>query len=909
MLPLLVMALALGMTYVLWRDAQSNSIKELNTEFRYRELEATERVRQRMLDYDQMLRGLRGLFRASNSVDRYEFHEYYAALNLAQRYKGIQALSFVQLVADADKNAHIANIQSEGIPTYTIWPHAPRAYSTPVVYIEPSNTTNLRALGFDISSESLRHEAMALARDNNSVHITGKISLVQGRNHDTSPALLMLLPIYQNGVAHDTVAKRRAALVGWVDAVLRTEELMEGVLGTDDPEIDIEIFDGKTLSKPFLLYDKDKFFRASGTTQLLQSTRQMEVGGRVWTIRVSSLPAFEQRLSSNKSQFIALVGVGLSLLLASITWILMRARARTLHAAHLLSHELQARIAAQESLKLASLVYENSSEGILVTDEENHIIAINPAFTRITGYELADVQGKDPRYFSSGRHDLDFYKAMWSELTQTGHWQGEVWDRHKNGEDHAKYLTINTIYHEDGNVFRRVALFMDISDKKESEEVIWHQANFDPLTQLPNRSMFHDRLLHEVQLAQRGNFIFALLFIDLDLFKEVNDTLGHHVGDLLLIDAARRISSCVRKSDTVARLGGDEFTVILGGLPDVSSIERVATKILQDLAAPYTLGDEVVYITGSIGITLYPHDAIEPDGLLKNADQAMYVAKNMGRNRISYFTQALQESAQARLRMITDLHEAITQEQFVVHYQPIVDLSTGDIYKAEALVRWQHPKRGLVPPNDFIPLAEETGLITEIGDWVFREAARHARRLREYYHPAFQISVNKSPKQFRDSGATIASWFEYLKELDLPGDGITIEITEGLLLNAISDVTDKLRLFREGGIQIAIDDFGTGYSSLSYLKRFHIDYLKIDQSFVRDIETDANDLALSRAIIVMAHALGLKVIAEGVETATQLALLKNAECDFAQGYFFSKPVPAAEFESLLDTKPVGIIKP
>ncbi len=907
MLPLLVMALALGMTYVLWQDAQSNSMKELNTEFRYRELEATERVRQRMLDYDQMLRGLRGLFSASNSVDRQEFHEYYDALNLAQRYKGVQAVAFVQFVTDAEKNVHIAKIHSEGFPAYTIWPQAQSAYYAPIVYIEPSNPSNLLTLGFDLSSESSRHSAMLGARDSNSTHISGKLNLVQAAQSTPTPGLVMLLPIYRNGVARATIAQRQSALLGWVETILRIEELMAGVLGIDDDELDIEIFDGKTLAKPFMLYDKDKFFRAGNTTQLLQTTRQLEIAGRIWTIRFSSLPAFEQRLNSNKPQFIALVGVGLSLLLGSITWILIRARARSLHAAHLLSHELQARIEAQESLKLASLVYEHSSEGILVTDEENRIIASNPAFTRITGYKLADVQGKDPRYFSSGRHDLDFYKAMWKELTQTGHWQGEIWDRHKNGEDHAKYLTINTIYHEDGSVFRRVALFMDISDKKESEELIWRQANFDPLTQLPNRSMFHDRLLHEVRLAQRGNFIFALLFIDLDLFKEVNDTLGHHVGDLLLIDAALRISSCVRNSDTVARLGGDEFTVILGGLSDVSSIERVAAKILQDLAAPYKLGDEVVYITGSIGITLYPHDATDPDGLLKNADQAMYVAKNMGRNRISYFTQALQESAQARLRMITDLREAITQEQFVLHYQPIVDLSTGEIHKAEALVRWQHPKQGLVPPNDFIPLAEETGLITEIGDWVFREAARHARRLREYYHPAFQISVNKSPKQFRDSGTTIALWFEYLKELGLPGDSITIEITESLLLNAISDITDKLRLFREGGIQIAIDDFGTGYSSLSYLKRFHIDYLKIDQSFVRDIETDANDLALSRAIIVMAHALGLKVIAEGVETATQLALLKNAECDFAQGYFFSRPVPAAEFEALLDVKPVGII--
>lgn len=902
--PSIVLGLTLSLTYVLWEDARSNSLKELKAEFVYRQLEASERVRQRMLDYDQMLRGLRGLFKASNSVDRHEFHEYYAALNIPESYKGIQALAFIKNIPDSQKIQHIADIQKEGFPEYRIWPVAQRKNYTPVLFIEPFDDMNKRAFGFDISSDFDRRVAMEYARDTDSTYITKKISLVQRGEKPHSAGLLMLLPIYQNGIAHDTVDGRRASLIGWVDAVLRMEQLMEGVLGMDDPEVDIEIFDDKELSPASLLYDKDKFFRADHHTQLFQTNQALEIAGRTWTLRISSLPAFEKRLDSSKPQYVALAGVALSLILTVLTWILVRGRARSMHAAHLLSQELHARIAAEESLKLASMVYENSSEGILVTDAENRIIAINPAFTRLTGYQLADIEGKDPSYFTSGRHGKHFYQAMWHEINQTGHWQGEIWDRHKNGEDHAKYLTINTIFNEDGSVYRRVALFLDISDKKESQEVIWRQANFDPLTQLPNRSMFHDKLMLEISRAQHGNTIFALLFIDLDLFKEINDTLGHHVGDLLLIEAGKRISSCVRKSDMVARLGGDEFTVILGEQFEGNGVERVAEKILTSLAAPYELRDEVVYITGSIGITLYPQDALDPDSLLKNADQAMYVAKNTGRNRISYFTHALQESAQTRLRMITDLREGIAHNQFVVHYQPIVDITNGEIYKAEALVRWQHPKMGLIPPNEFIPLAEETGLISNIGDWVFRESARQVKRLRELYHPTFQISVNKSPKQFRDSGNTIAAWFEYLKVLDLPGDSITIEITEGLLLNAVTDITDKLGLFREGGIQIAIDDFGTGYSSLSYLKRFDIDYLKIDQSFVRDIEFDPNDLALTRAIILMAHALNLKVIAEGVETANQLALLKKAGCDFAQGYFFSKPVPAEKFETLLDAKPL-----
>lgn len=902
-LPLVVLAMTLGLTYVLWEDARKSSLQALKAEFVYRQLKAAERVNQRMLDYDQMLRGFRGLFRASDQVNRDEFHEYYAALNTAERYKGVQALAFIKYVPDATKEQHIAEMQHEGFTRYQIWPVGQRKFYAPVIFIEPFDSVNQRAFGFDIASDPPRFAAMEAARDTNSTIITKKVLLVQSDKKDSSASLLLLLPVYKNGAPRNSVEHRRAALVGWVDAVLRIESLMAGVLGVDDPEIDIEIFDGKQLLPDTLLYDKDRLLRNQSHTQLFQNTQQLNIAGRTWTMRISSLPTFEKRLDTSKAQYVALAGLALSLILTVMTWILVRGRAHSMQAARMLSHELHARVLAEESLKLASMVYEHSSEGILVTDMDNRIIAVNPAFTRLTGYEIGEVEGKDPSCFSSGRHGKQFYDAMWQEVNVTGHWQGEVWDRHKNGEDHAKYLTINTINNEDGTVYRRVALFLDISEKKETEGVIWRQANFDPLTQLPNRSMFHNRLQLEITRAQRNETLFALLFIDLDLFKEINDTLGHHVGDLLLIDAAKRISACVRTSDIVARLGGDEFTVILSNLSDSEGVGLIAEKILSSLAAPYELGDEMVYITGSIGITLYPQDATEPEGLLKNADQAMYVAKNLGRNQISYFTQALQESAKTRLRMINDLREAISHNQFIVHYQPIVDLASGEIYKAEALVRWQHPKRGLIPPNEFIGLAEETGLISNIGDWVFRESARQAKRFRDIYHPLFQISVNKSPKQFRDGGNTIVGWLDYLRELNLPGDAITIEITEGLLLNAVSEVTDKLGLFREGGIQIAIDDFGTGYSSLSYLKRFHIDYLKIDQSFIHDIEFDPNDLALTRAIILMAHALGLKVVAEGVETAAQLALLKSANCDYAQGYFFSKPLPVEKFETLLEAKP------
>ncbi|MBI5659313.1 MAG: EAL domain-containing protein [Nitrosomonadales bacterium] len=567
---------------------------------------------------------------------------------------------------------------------------------------------------------------------------------------------------------------------------------------------------------------------------------------------------------------------------------------------------------AEEELRLAATVYQNSSEAMMVADAGNRIIAVNAAFTQTTGYTADEVIGKDPHILSSGRHDPPYYHRMWHTLSTTGRWQGEIWNRRKNGEIYAELLTINTIFNEDATVHQRVALFSDITEKKKSDELIWKQANYDPLTSLPNRRMFRDRLEQEIKKAHRAGLRLAVFFIDLDRFKEINDTLGHDIGDILLVEAARRIGDCVREADTVARLGGDEFTVILTELDDVSIVERVARNILLTLAGSFMLGNEAAYVSASVGITLYPDDATVIEGLLKNADQAMYVSKNQGRNCYSYFTPALQEAAQARLRLANDLRTALAAGQLRVYYQPIVELATGRIHKAEALTRWQHPERGLVSPAEFVPLAEETGLIVEIGDWVFKESARQVKRWRTLHdtefqisvnmsrHAEFQISVNMSPAQFRSRRNPYKTWSAYLQELDLPGRSITIEITEGLLLDADASVADKLIEFRDAGIQVAVDDFGTGYSSLSYLKKFDIDYLKIDQSFTRNLAPGSSDMAISEAIIVMAHKLGMKVIAEGVETAEQRDLLAAAGCDYGQGYLFSRPALAEELEAMLE---------
>lgn len=474
----------------------------------------------------------------------------------------------------------------------------------------------------------------------------------------------------------------------------------------------------------------------------------------------------------------------------------------------------------------------------------------------------------------------------------------EITALRKDGTQFPAELTLSTVSW--GRESESCIFIRDITKRKQAAEKLIQLAHYDIVTNLPNRVLFHDRLEQQIKKANRTSLPLALMFLDVDRFKEINDTLGHYKGDILLRETAARLLACVRETDTVARMGGDEFTIILADLEDLSSIERIAQNILTRIAEPYDLGGELAYVSVSIGITMYPMDADSADSLLKNADQAMYMAKKSGRNRSSYFTATMQQAAQKRLMLANDLHGAVTNQQFKVYYQPIVQLPSGKINKAEALVRWEHPVHGLISPVDFISIAEETGMIVDIGNWVFRTAADQAQQWRKRYDPEFQVSINKSPMQFQHSRDSDISWAIQMQELGIPGACIVVEITEGMMMDLNENTKAKLIEFRDAGIQVALDDFGTGYSSLSYLSEFDIDYIKIDRSFVKDLHADSDQLILCEAIIVMAHKLGIEVVAEGVETIEQRDLLQKAGCDYAQGYLFSRPVPANEFEAFIE---------
>ncbi|CAB3785367.1 hypothetical protein LMG28688_02019 [Paraburkholderia caffeinitolerans] len=540
---------------------------------------------------------------------------------------------------------------------------------------------------------------------------------------------------------------------------------------------------------------------------------------------------------------------------------------------------------------------ENSPDTITRYDRDVRRIYANPAFCSSSGSSLVEALGKRPSELPGGPNALIYERKIREVIASGKSTQFELRWVGKEGSEQCSHIRITPEIDLFGEVNSVMAVGRDLSDRMAFEATIWRQANFDALTGLPNRQMFHERLDHEAQRSRRSGRRMALMLIDLDRFKEVNDSLGHDTGDVLLVEAARRINACVREMDTVARLGGDEFTIILPELEDDERVERLARAINASLALPFKLGADEEFISASIGITFYPDDADELDVLFKNADQAMYASKNAGRNRFCYFTPAMRVVAERRLRLTSDLRAALPEGQFQLFYQPIIELATGTVCKAEALIRWFHPVRGMISPLEFIPLAEDTGLIVPIGDWVFRQAMRQARRWRERYHGAFQVSVNMSPVQVRQDSMQCARWSEYLEQEGMAGGSVAVEITEGVLLQPESNIDEKLLTLRRAGIGISIDDFGTGYSSLAYLQRFEIDYLKIDRSFVQNLSVNVDNQALCEGMVVLAHKLGIQVIAEGVETAEQEAFLKAVGCDFAQGFLYSKPVSPDQFEA------------
>ncbi len=554
---------------------------------------------------------------------------------------------------------------------------------------------------------------------------------------------------------------------------------------------------------------------------------------------------------------------------------------------------------SEHGMRLAEAVFDSTREGLMVTDVKTRIVRINPAFSDITGYSEAETLGQSPALLHSGRHDHAFYAAMWENINRMGNWHGELWNRRKSGEIYPQLASISAVKDADGHLSNYVAVFSDISTLKQTQAELDFLAHHDPLTKLPNRLSLLSDLGYGMQRALRDGRFMALLMIDLDRFKNVNDSLGHPAGDEVLQCVAVRLIEQRREVDMVCRLGGDEFAVLLENVADAKDAGAIANAIILALSEPYTLANKVqVRIGASVGISVFPDHCDTPELMLQQADSALYKAKAEGRGRFVYFSDDLTIAARERIDLEVKLRHALTHGELRVFFQPQVDIASGRVVGAEALVRWQSPQEGLIPPARFIHTAEVCGLIDEIDNWVLRETCRQGQRWLAAGFPPLTLAVNLSPYQFLKGGIdeTVA---KVLRDTGYPAEHLELELTESALMQREAQAISILHKIRGLGVRLAIDDFGTGYSSLAYLKLFPINVLKIDKRFIDDIPLHRDDMEIVNAIIAVAHALRLTVLAEGVENDQQLAYLKSRGCDLFQGYLFGPPMPADEFEKLL----------
>ncbi|HMY50771.1 MAG TPA: EAL domain-containing protein [Rhodocyclaceae bacterium] len=553
--------------------------------------------------------------------------------------------------------------------------------------------------------------------------------------------------------------------------------------------------------------------------------------------------------------------------------------------------------AQRVQLQLAATVLAATREAIMITDHDNRIISVNPAFTQLTGYQPEEVIGQGPQLLSAQRHSIAFYSQLWDALAGDDHWSGEVWNRRKNGNYFPQWLSLSAVRDPAGKLLHYVAIFSDLSDRKAAEARIEFLAHHDALTCLPNRLLLKERAQQCFVQAERNRAKPALLFLDLDRFKDIIDSLGHPIGDRLLQAVAERLRSATRESDLVGRLGGDEFLVLLNGIRDTEDIAPVVEKIMQALAEPYHADGHELLCTCSVGLAVFPDDGTDFDTLAKHADAAMYEAKAAGRATFRFYSQRMNEDALARLDLQKGLRRGLERNEFILHYQPLVDLADNRIIGAEALLRWQPPDRPLVPPGHFIPVAEDSGLIVPIGAWVLREAFTQARAWQDAGHQLV-MAINLSPLQIT-RGDLVDTVRALLADTGADPHRIELEITESVLLHDTEQVLAVVRQLRQMGLRLSIDDFGSGYSSLAYLRRFAVEKLKIDQCFIRDLPTDPEDGAIVRAVIQMAKSLKMTVLAEGVESADIAHDLRLLGCDLAQGYHFGRPMPAQAFLDLL----------
>jgi len=845
-------------------------------------------IERRTETYVHLLRGLRGLFAASSHVSYAEFNAYLQDTGLTKHYPGLNRIGYSPKVGGNERQQYIHASRQQISPNYAITPSGGRPEYFPNAYLYPAPGKGDRhGLGYDELVDPVRRAALLHAADTAQPTASGKIMLYSDHGKQGSPGFIIYIPIYRHGDAIDTVEQRRNALQGLIHGEFSTDNLLQDIFTKNSGvTIDFEIFDGMQLTIEHLLHDDDRLLRAGSQIYHSRFSRTLttNVAGRDWTLYFSSLPSFDLTSERQTPLLILLSGLLMSCLLAGLI---------ALKSKNVREHNE----AAEARHRLASIM-ETTTDFISFADLDKQTLYINEAGRKMVGVKEQDV----PLLSFADLSPPWAYNIISNEgipaAMRDGVWYGETALVSGDGREIPISHVIIAHKRADGTVEYLSTIARDITERKQNELRLTYLAQYDMLTGLPNRNLFYDRLAHAMARAVRSEHLMALMFLDLDRFKDINDTLGHGIGDQVLKGVAERLKVCLREVDTIARLGGDEFTIVLEEITQVEQAVTVAQKILDTLAHPQIIEGEEIFVSTSIGIILYPLHADDIDSMLKKADIAMYQAKAQGRNNYQFYAPDMAGPATERVSMESKLRHALERDELTLYYQPQVDLKTGRIMGVEALLRWQHPELGLISPDQFINLAEDTGLIVPIGEWVLNKACQQNRAWQEAGMAPFRISVNLSVRQFRQ--ANLLEVIEAaLYNSRLAPEYLGLEITEGLLMD--NSQASKLMLAEliAKGVYVAIDDFGTGYSSLSYLKEFPVDALKIDQSFIQNITTDTHNAAIATAIITLGHSLNLSVVAEGVETHEQLIFLRGQDCDAIQGYLVSPPLPAEAFVQLV----------
>ncbi|QGZ59145.1 bifunctional diguanylate cyclase/phosphodiesterase [Paraburkholderia acidiphila] len=897
LLPLLVLCAALGVTWALWNHEREAARHELLTQFDFSLGDVVSRIEQRMGTYELLLRGVQSLFAASGEVDRDAFRAYVNTLNLDANFSGIQAIGIIAWVPQTQKAAHITAMQQRGLPGYSIEPEGARENYAPIIQREPYIGANRAAPGFDAWADPVRRRAMEQARDTGMATISGKVRLSVDTDPGADPGFVMYMPVYARGQTPENATEREAQLVGWVYASFRMHDVIASLYGEEPPGLSVSIYDGVESSTDALLY------RTSGATPHhvpgeLSATEYLVVCGHDWMLKLMARDGFKARFGRDAATLIAITGTGLSLLLALLTRLMMTGRSRALRLASSMTKELR------ESEEKFRAIADCTVNWEIWWSPEGKPRWINSAVEQYIGYTVEECMAMSDFACTVIYPDDAAYVAPEFRGAQLGSRGDNLEFRCVRKDGSLMWLSASWVPITDskGDFIGFRTSGRDITERKIADQRIKELAFYDALTGLPNRTLLLDNLKDAITESARNGTSGALLFIDLDHFKTLNDTLGHDKGDLLLQEVAKRLAASIPAGDTVARVGGDEFVVVVGNLNPVAceaacQTEALGERILAVLGNPYRL-DEIDYrSTASIGATVFKGFQASTDDLMKQADLAMYKSKERGRNAVRLFDPDMQTVVVERAALEAALRDAIENEQFVLHYQMQIDRDR--VTGVEALVRWRHPARGLVYPADFIPVAEDTGLIAELGRWVLHAACTQLARWAARPDTAhLTIAVNVSVQQLHQPDF-VESVRATLEQTGARADRLKLELTESVLVDNVQEIIEKMEALKADGIVFALDDFGTGYSSLAYLKRLPLDQLKIDRSFVRDVLVDPNDAVIARTIVALAHSLGLGVIAEGVETEEQRAFLASAGCYAFQGYLFCRPIPVEEFEAAL----------